>query len=68
MIPNPESAGPQTSDEIPLPRHQSQELTDSVAMIQNREYPRAEKTIHDYLLTHPDAAEAHYLMGYTLYR
>ncbi len=66
--PNPGSVEKQSADEIPIPLEQSQTLADVAAMIQNREYARAEKSLHDALLLHPDAAEAHFLLGYTLYR
>ena len=68
MAATPGSSWREDSDEMPLSSHQSLPLQDPVAMIRQRDYPRAEKNLSEYLLIHPDAAEAHFLLGYTLYR
>jgi hypothetical protein len=65
-IPNPVSGEKQNADEIPVPHEQSQTLGDVVAMIQDHEDSRAEKRLRDALLLHPDVAESHFLLGYTL--
>lgn len=43
-------------------------LAECLALIEQRQYPAAAEKIQVYLNGHPNAAEAHFLLGYTLYR
>lgn len=43
-------------------------LTECLGLIEKHDYPEAELRIRTYLREHPDSAEAHFLLGYALYR
>lgn len=43
-------------------------LTECLGLIEKHEYPEAELRIRTNLRKHPDSAEAHFLLGYALYR
>ena len=43
-------------------------LQPSLALVQSRDYPAASQNIQNYLKSHPDSAEGHFLLGYVLYR
>ncbi|HSY00817.1 MAG TPA: tetratricopeptide repeat protein [Acidobacteriaceae bacterium] len=43
-------------------------LAECLALIEKRQYPVAADKIHAYLRDHPNAAAAHFLLGYALYR
>jgi Flp pilus assembly protein TadD len=43
-------------------------LAECLGLIEKRQYPEAADKIHAYLRDHPNAAAAHFLLGYALYR
>ena len=63
--PNP-SAGNEPG--IPSSHPTDPILNKCLALIESRQYSEAALTIRAYLVTHPDSAAAHFLLGYSLYR
>jgi Flp pilus assembly protein TadD len=54
--------------ERPSLQETDESLKSDVALIERGELTHADKDLRDYLALHPDSAEAHFLLGYVLYR
>jgi Flp pilus assembly protein TadD len=63
----PDASAPQEPG-IHSPQSADPVLKECLNLIEQRQYPDAEQRIQAYLREHPDAAAAHFLLGYTLYR
>ena len=52
----------------PVPASANPALDNARSLLQDGHVDDAEHTLRDYLKEHPDSAEAHFLLGYTLFR
>lgn len=60
---------PTANDEhIQSPQSADPGLAESQALIEKGRYPEAELQVRTYLEGHPESADAHFLLGYALYR
>jgi Flp pilus assembly protein TadD len=57
-----------SSDDALVPRRCPAECSDALASIRQHDWARAEASLRSAIVSHPDAGEAHFLLGYTLYR
>ena len=61
------STGPPRTATIPQPE-QSTDLTQTRSLLNKRQFSEAEDSLRHYLDTHPSSADAHFLLGYVLFR
>jgi Flp pilus assembly protein TadD len=68
MAAAPTQSATESSDDALVPRRCPAECSDALASIRQHDWARAEASLRSAIVSHPDTGEAHFLLGYTLYR
>lgn len=64
----PNQSATESSDDFLVPRRCPADCSDALASLRQHDWARAEASLRSAIVSHPDAGEAHFLLGYTLYR